>query len=74
MRKKELVLRLAQDASVSPAEAADQLDAVVHDILRKVRHGKQASLPGLGTFVPGHSTKFRFSGGVKSEASKRKKS
>jgi len=74
MRKKELVLRLAQDARVSPAEAADEIDAVVHDILKKVRHGKRARLPGLGTFVPGQNTKFRFSENAKSESSKQKKS
>jgi nucleoid DNA-binding protein len=74
MRKKDFVLRLAQDASVSPAEAADEIDAVVHEILKKVRRGKQASLPGLGTFVPGQNPKFRFTEkNAKSESSKRKK-
>ncbi len=61
MKKNELALRLAQDVKVSPAEAADQLDIALHDILRKIKHGKQVRLPGLGTFLPGgRHTGFHF--------------
>jgi nucleoid DNA-binding protein len=33
MKKAEIAKRMAQEAGVSPAEAADRLDGVVRDIL-----------------------------------------
>jgi nucleoid DNA-binding protein len=50
MKKYEIAKRMAREAGVSPAEAADQLDRVVRDILSNVRKGKDAELPGLGSF------------------------
>ncbi|MBM3812893.1 MAG: HU family DNA-binding protein [Acidimicrobiia bacterium] len=73
MRKREFVLRLAEDASVSPAEAADQLDTVFHDVLKKIRQGKPARLPGLGTFLPGERPKFRFTDHAKTKSPKSNK-
>ena len=53
MKKSDLARRLAQRRRITKAEAADQLDGVVHRILRKLRAGKSATLPGLGTIRPG---------------------
>ena len=53
MRKPEIAKRLARQSGVSNAEAADQLDRVVHQILSKLRKGKTAPFPGLGQFTPG---------------------
>ena len=60
MKKPEIVKRLARQAGVSNAEAADQLDRVVHQILSKLRQGKTAPLPGLGRFTPGPQGAFQF--------------
>jgi nucleoid DNA-binding protein len=60
MRKPEIAKRLARQAGVSNAEAADQLDRVVHEILSKLRKGKTATIPGLGQFAPGPKGSYRF--------------
>jgi hypothetical protein len=60
MKKDELARRLARDAGISTAAAADQLDEVLSGILRRIRQGQSASLPGLGTFLPGLSPEFYF--------------
>ena len=60
MRKPEIAKRLARQAGVSNAEAADQLDRVVHQILSKLRKGKPAPFPGLGQFTPGPKGSFQF--------------
>jgi len=69
MKKQDIASRLARRSGVSKAAAADQLDRLVHDILSKLRKGQPASLPGLGTFLPGPRPGFRFedprSGGKK---------
>ena len=51
MKKPDIAKRMARQAGVSQAEAADRLDRAVHQILSNLRQGKQASLPGLGTFT-----------------------
>jgi nucleoid DNA-binding protein len=60
MKKSELARRLARTAGVSQAEAADELDRVVHQILSELRKGKSAPLPGLGQFLPGPKGAFHF--------------
>ena len=60
MKKPEIAKRLARQAGVSSAEAADQLDRVVHEILAKLRAGQSAPLPGLGRFTPGPKGAFQF--------------
>jgi nucleoid DNA-binding protein len=60
MTKAQLAKRLAKESGISQAAAADQLDDILIGILRRVRHGQSASLPGLGTFLPGRKPKFRF--------------
>jgi nucleoid DNA-binding protein len=63
MNKSEIAKRLARRAGVSNAEAADQLDRVVHDILSRLRRGQPAKLPGLGKFLPGGKREFEFETG-----------
>ena len=60
MKKPQIAKRLAKRSGVSRAEAADQLDRVVNEILSNLRNGQPAPLPGLGTFVPGRTWEFQF--------------
>ncbi|HZT30208.1 MAG TPA: HU family DNA-binding protein [Bryobacteraceae bacterium] len=60
MKKPELARRLARQSGVSKAEAADQLDRVVHQILSNLRKGQPAALPGLGMFTPATRHGFHF--------------
>jgi Bacterial DNA-binding protein len=60
MKKAQLVKRLAKESGISPAAAADQLDGILTGLLRQIRHGHSASLPGLGTFLPGPKPDFYF--------------
>jgi nucleoid DNA-binding protein len=60
MKKPDIAKRMARQTGVSEAEAADRLDHVVHQILRKLRQGKAASLPGLGRFTPRPNGKVAF--------------
>ncbi|HXM45102.1 MAG TPA: HU family DNA-binding protein [Bryobacteraceae bacterium] len=60
MRKPEIAKRLARQSGVSNAEAADQLDRIVHRILSKLRQGKPAPFPGLGLFTPGAHRAYQF--------------
>ena len=60
MKKAQLVKRLAKESGISTAAAADQLDTILNGILRRVRRGHSASLPGLGTFLPGPKPAFCF--------------
>ncbi len=50
MKKPDIVKRMARRAGVSPGEAADRLDRVVHEIILSLRRGEEAGLPGLGVF------------------------
>jgi nucleoid DNA-binding protein len=60
MKKPESAKPMARQAAVSPAEAADRLDRVVHQILSNLRRGKEVPLPGLGKFTHGPDGKVRF--------------
>lgn len=71
MRKSDLAIRLARDSRVSPAQAADHLDRVVHDILTNLREGKAASLPGLGRFLQDEKSGLHFEKTVKPAKGKR---
>jgi nucleoid DNA-binding protein len=64
MKREQLARRLAEESGISPAAAADQLDRVLKGILRRVRRGQSASLPGLGTFWPGPKPEFYFEDGL----------
>lgn len=60
MNKAEIAERIARDAGVTQAEAADRLDRLVQQILTRVREGKEAPLPGLGKFRQGRGGKVIF--------------
>ncbi|HTM49886.1 MAG TPA: HU family DNA-binding protein [Bryobacteraceae bacterium] len=60
MNKSDLATRLARRTRLSKAEAADQLDRVIHQIVTRLRQGQPAALPGLGRFCPGAKWSFRF--------------
>jgi nucleoid DNA-binding protein len=60
MKKEQLARRLAKESGISTAAAADQLDGILSGILRLVRQGRSARLPGLGTFLPGAKPEFQF--------------
>lgn len=60
MKKEQLAKRLARESGISAAAAADQLDGILSGILRRVRQGRSARLPGLGTFMPGAKPQFQF--------------
>jgi nucleoid DNA-binding protein len=60
MNKGELARKLARQTHRSKAAAADEVDRVVHQILTRLRRGEKATLPGLGTFVPGERPGFEF--------------
>jgi nucleoid DNA-binding protein len=62
MKKDELALQLARATGIPAAEAADRVDDVVHGILKKLRQGKPASLPGLGKLTPEPAQKVRYTG------------
>jgi nucleoid DNA-binding protein len=53
-----LIRRLAAQKKVSTAKAKDELDGIIHDVLRKLRNGDEAVVPGLGKFTPGRKLKF----------------
>ena len=72
MKKEQLAQRLARESGITPAAAADQLDRILSDILKRVRHGESASLPGLGTFWPGPKPAFYFEEGLPSGAQRLK--
>jgi nucleoid DNA-binding protein len=48
MKRDVLTERIARQTRTSRAEAADGLDTVVHQLIRNLRAGKRAELPGLG--------------------------
>jgi hypothetical protein len=60
MKREEVAKQLARESKISNAQAADQLDRIVSDLLARVRKGQSASLPGLGTFRPGGEEDFQF--------------
>jgi len=60
MKKEQVAKQLAKESRISAAAAADQVDRILSDILKRVRKGQAASLPGLGTFRSGDDQEFRF--------------
>lgn len=59
MKKKEMAEDMARQSGVAPAVAADQMDRGVYRILRALRSGHSARLPGVGTITPGKHWTFR---------------
>jgi nucleoid DNA-binding protein len=59
MTKADLIKQVSRQHGVPPGTAADQMDRAVHTILRALRSGHPARLPGLGTITPGKRWSFR---------------
>lgn len=51
MKHEELARELAKEAGLPAAAAQDQIDELVHRILKKLRRGRPVELPGLGKLV-----------------------
>jgi nucleoid DNA-binding protein len=64
MKKEQLARQLAKESKITAAAAADQVDRILNDILERIRRGRSASLPGLGTFAPGQKKDFQFDRGI----------
>ncbi len=60
MTKPDIAKRMARQAGVSPAEAADRLDNMVRQILTDLRNGRESAFPGLGRFRHGPDGKVLF--------------
>lgn len=48
MKREGLARKLARETRVSNAKAQDQVDALVHRILKSLRAGRSVELPGVG--------------------------
>ena len=64
MNKSDLAKRLSRQTRLSKAEAADEVDRVIHQIIVDLRKGQPARFPGLGSFKPGDKWKFQFDAGA----------
>ncbi|HVW85198.1 MAG TPA: HU family DNA-binding protein [Bryobacteraceae bacterium] len=53
MKKPELISKVAREQGIETSMAADRMDRVVNQILRALKSGRAAHLPGLGTIRPG---------------------
>jgi nucleoid DNA-binding protein len=59
MKKSDLAKEMEKRNGGDASQAADQLDSVVNGIIRTLRSGRPARLPGLGTITPGKQWTFR---------------
>lgn len=60
MKKSTLTRKIARRSHVPSAAAADHVDAMVTDLIRRLRTGEPARLPGLGIFRPDQNEATRF--------------
>jgi nucleoid DNA-binding protein len=58
MKKFDLAREVARLRGLRTGDAADQMDRVVTQIIRTLRRGHPARLPGLGTISPGKEWTF----------------
>ena len=59
MKKQELARDVAKRNGLRTGDAADQMDRVVSQIIRTLKRGRPARLPGLGTITPGRQWTFQ---------------
>ncbi len=59
MKKSALIREITRETGGEAGAAADQMDRAVSRIIRTLRRGKSAHLPGLGTISPGRQWTFR---------------
>jgi len=50
MRNEDIAKEIARQTGISHGEAADRLDEVITTILKTLKKGRSADLPGLGRF------------------------
>jgi nucleoid DNA-binding protein len=55
---RDLVALLARQLNISEAQAADQLQELVHEVVQTLRKGRPARIKGLGRFAPGQPIRF----------------
>jgi len=58
MKTSDLINEVARQRGVKTGAAADQMDQAVTKIIRALRRGHRAHLPGLGTIAPGKPWTF----------------
>jgi nucleoid DNA-binding protein len=58
MKKPALAREVARRRGLKTCDAADQMDRVVNQIIRTLKSGRPARLPGLGTITPGKRWTF----------------
>jgi nucleoid DNA-binding protein len=58
MKKSDLARDIARRRGLKTGDAADQMDRVVNHIIRTLKAGRPARLPGLGTITPGKRWTF----------------
>jgi nucleoid DNA-binding protein len=51
MKREELARVLSRQTNLSRAAARDQIDELVHRILKTLREGRPVELPGVGKLV-----------------------
>jgi nucleoid DNA-binding protein len=62
MKLEEIARKLAKQAHIPAAEARDQVDALVHKILKSLREGKPVEFPGIGRLVTSQLTRAQRTG------------
>ena len=62
MKNLDLAEQIARETGVTHEQAADQLDEVVTSILKSLKKGRSATLPGLGSFRRDLNGALRFTG------------
>jgi nucleoid DNA-binding protein len=53
MKKPELARRMARQSNSTVGAAADRLDRTIGEIVRRLKQGEAAHLPGVGAFTRG---------------------
>lgn len=51
MKKPEIARSIARQSKTSVPLAADSLDRMIHELVQRMRQGKEARLPGVGRFT-----------------------
>lgn len=57
MKREELARTLARQTNISRAAARDQVDELVHKILKTLGQGRPVELPGVGKLVAKPATR-----------------
>ena len=60
MKKSELAKRLAWQSNSTVSEAADRLDRMVGELVRRLKQGESAQLPGVGAFTRSRDGRLTF--------------